>query len=45
MKKVIKRDTTIGSCVRDTVDRVREEFYSHDKGNVEKSYKTRHDHW
>ena len=34
MKKVIKRDTTIGSCVRDTVDRVREEFYSHDKGNA-----------
>ena len=34
MKKVIKKVTSIGVDVRDTSDRVKEEFYSHDKNNA-----------
>ena len=34
MKKVIKKDTDICVNVRDSADKVREEFYSHDKNNA-----------
>ena len=34
MKKAIKKDTDICVNVRDGVDKVREEFYSHDKNNA-----------
>lgn len=34
MKKAIKKDTDICVNVRDSADKVREEFYSHDKNNA-----------
>ena len=34
MKKVIKKVADIGADVRDNSDRVREEFYSHDRNNA-----------